>query len=80
MVTTGTFSLPARSWAEGKLITLVDGNDLCDWVGIVKPPDTKPIQQQKIKKPGVQLPTFKMILIFIASLIFFLAVIFQLMA
>jgi restriction system protein len=32
IVTTGTFSLPAQTWAEGKPIQLVDGAGLLDWI------------------------------------------------
>lgn len=32
IVTTGTFSLPAQTWAKGKQIHLVDGAELLDWL------------------------------------------------
>jgi restriction system protein len=32
LVTTGTISLPARQWAMGKAIHLVDGNELVEWL------------------------------------------------
>jgi len=32
LVTTGTFSLPARSWATGKPIYLIDRNGLLEWL------------------------------------------------
>lgn len=32
IVTTGTFSLPAQTWAMGKQIHLVDGAELMDWI------------------------------------------------
>lgn len=32
IVTTGTFSLPAQTWVEGKPIHLVDGAGLLDWI------------------------------------------------
>jgi len=32
LVTTGTFSLPAQTWAAGKQIHLVDGAELVDWL------------------------------------------------
>jgi len=38
IVTTGTFSLPAQHWAEGKQIHLVDGIELIDWLESL-PPD-----------------------------------------
>lgn len=31
VVTTGTYSLPARKWAKGKPLTLVDGQELVNW-------------------------------------------------
>lgn len=38
LITTGHFSLPAQTWAEGKFIHLVDGMELCEWIGLVPPP------------------------------------------
>lgn len=38
LVTTGLFSLPAQTWAEDKAVVLVDGAQLCDWIGYVMPP------------------------------------------
>lgn len=32
LVTTGTFSLPARSWATSESIHLIDGNELLEWI------------------------------------------------
>ena len=32
LITTGTFSLPAKSWASGKPIHLVDGSMLIEWI------------------------------------------------
>jgi len=32
IITTGTFSLPAKQWAKGKQIHLVDGAELIDWL------------------------------------------------
>jgi restriction endonuclease Mrr len=39
-VTTSSFSLPARSWAQGKFIHLVDGRELAEWAKVTheKPP------------------------------------------
>ncbi|NPV87371.1 MAG: restriction endonuclease [Anaerolineae bacterium] len=36
LVTSGSFSEPARSWAAGKPIRLVDGNQLAEWLEMLR--------------------------------------------
>jgi restriction system protein len=42
LVTTGTISLPARQWANGKAIHLVDGNELVTWLDSFRQNDLLP--------------------------------------
>ena len=50
LITTGRFSLPAQAWAEGKFIHLVDGMELCEWIGFVPPPPLRICQPPPIPK------------------------------
>jgi HJR/Mrr/RecB family endonuclease len=46
LVTTGTISLPAQTWADGKPIHLVDGNGLLEWIESFPLKEVEPSRDQ----------------------------------
>jgi len=55
LVTTGTFTMPAQAWAQNKLINLVDGDELCEWIKHLAP--APPPLPPPLPVPGYKMPS-----------------------
>jgi len=83
LVTTGLFTVPGKAWATNKPIYFIDGQELCEWMGIVRPPALNmppplpglirpppiPLSLQKIKRKSYKTLILIIIMLFVFAIV-----------